>query len=666
MNVIMVKGTMCIGFACNIVPFTINEPIIQLWLKYHQTPSGMIKLNIGMARLFARENESDNDLRMNMYCSICLISWMIAALCLSQKAQSHDNEWYKTTSIYQVYTRSFMDSNNDGNGDLKGILEKLDYIQDLGFETIFIESILKSPFIDGGYDVSDHEDVDPIFGTTKELKNLIDEIHDRGMKILLDFVPNHTSVEHEWFKRSVNREAPYTDFYVWENPRKYDPETNQPIPLNNWISNEHGSMWKWNNKRNQFYLHQFLPEQPDLNYRNRAVREAMKEVFRFWLNLGVDGFRVDAIGHLIEDAMLRDNPWKPGMFGVDSYHAQIHKYSKNQEETYEVSHEWRLLLDEYGASTNKSRVMGFESFDPPATIQKHMGNETYKNLHFHLAPFILDRDLNSSGILNWIQTQLRVSSLSGAPSWSVGNHDWGRVGDKGGPEISLPTFMIIFLLPGVVTSYYGEEISMTELPLRPDQEDKDPHDANKYRTPMQWDDSPNSGFTKKRIPWLPVNPNYWSINVKRQAGEKDSQLNNFKRLMELRKTPTVRNGELAMCTPTPWLFVFQRYLDGEAPIVVVVNLGTEMEVISVNDCSFSLLREMEIHTASPNSGFKTGDKLVVCNANDGTHCPELRPRSGLVLTSISSSASSIAGIPVHPLLTAALSLAVSSFLWKYY
>lgn len=172
---------------------------------------------------------------MNMYCSTCLISWMIAALCLSQKAQSHDNEWYKTTSIYQVYTRSFMDSNNDGNGDLKGILEKLDYIQDLGFETIFIESILKSPFIDGGYDVSDHKDVDPIFGTTKELKNLIDEIHDRGMKILLDFVPNHTSVEHEWFKRSVDREAPYTDFYVWENPRKYDPETNQPIPLNNWV-----------------------------------------------------------------------------------------------------------------------------------------------------------------------------------------------------------------------------------------------------------------------------------------------------------------------------------------------------------------------------------------------------------------------------------------------
>ncbi|XP_072161231.1 probable maltase isoform X1 [Bemisia tabaci] len=561
--------------------------------------------------------------RRNSICySLYLIFWMKVIFCLLQKVQSYQNEWYETTSIYQVYTRSFMDSNNDGDGDFKGILEKLDYIQALGFETVYVQTVFKSPFLDGGYDISDNKDVNPMFGTMKELKNLIDEIHKRGMKILLDFVPNHTSNKHEWFKKSVKREAPYTDFYVWEDPKKYDPETNQPIPPSNWISFPKGSMWEWNDERKQFYLHQFLPLQPDLNYRNRALREAVKDIIRFWLDFGVDGFRVDAIGHLMEDAMRRDNPWQPGMFGINNYFAQIHTYSQNQEDMYEVTHEWRLLLDEYKEKTKKARIMGFEFWDSAEMTQKLMGNETHKNLHFQLTPNMwLARIYNSSKIIKRVQDQLWASSPSGVPSWSVGNHDKGRAGDLGGVEISLPSFMIILLLPGVVNSYYGEEISMTSLPLRPDQKgDRDPHGEIMHRTPMQWDDSPNAGFTKRRIPWLPVNPNYYAINVKRQAGEKNSQLNNFKRLMKLRKTPTIMQGELNMCAPTPWLFVFQRYLHGEAPIVVVVNLGTEMEVISLKNCLFSLPRIMEIHTASSNSGFEIGDRFVVCNSNDSTHC----------------------------------------------
>nr|XP_018902427.1 PREDICTED: probable maltase isoform X2 [Bemisia tabaci] len=597
--------------------------------------------------------------------SICLISWMIVILCPLQKVQSHQNEWYKTATIYQVYTRSFMDSNNDGNGDLQGILEKLDYIQTLGFDTVYVQSVFKSPFLDGGFDVSDQKDINPIFGTTNDLKNLIDEIHKRGMKILIDFVPNHTSHEHEWFKKSVKREAPYTDFYVWENPKEFDSQTNEPIPPNNWIAVFTGSMWKWSDERNQFYLHQFLPVEPDLNYRNPAVREAMKGILKFWLDLDVDGFRVDAIGHLLEDIMLRDNPWIPGMVGVNNYRAQIHKFSKNQEEMYEVTDEWRLVLDEYTRKTNRSRIMAFESFDPPEFVQKHMGNETHKRLHFVLCPTIFfHRPYNASGIVDFIQTQLRVSTPSGVPSWSVGSHDMGRSGDLGGSEISLPSFMVAFLLPGVATSYYGDEISMSDQPLRPDQKSNmDAFDHLKHRTPMQWDDSTNAGFTRTRKPWLPVNPNYWAINVKRQLGEKHSQLNNCIRLIKLRRTPTILNGQLAICTPTPWLFVFQRYLHGEASIVVVVNLGTEMELISLKDCSFNLPRVMEIHTASSSSGFQIGDKFVVCDSSNLTSCPRLRPRSGLVLTSARSSESSYAVKSKHSILIFALSLVLSACYW---
>ncbi|XP_072161669.1 probable maltase isoform X2 [Bemisia tabaci] len=433
--------------------------------------------------------------------------WMVVIFVYRfQMLEAREKDWYRTASMYQVYTRSFKDTNGDGVGDIKGVHEKLDYIQKVGFDTIWIQTLFKSPMKDMGYDISDFMAVDPLFGTMEELKKLIDDIHTRGMKVIVDFVPNHTSDESEWFEKSINKIEPYTDFYVWANPNGSDPETQLPLPPNNWLSVFGDSMWEWNEKRQQFYLHQFSISQPDLNYRNPKVKDAMKNVLRFWLDFGVDGFRVDAIAHLVEDALLRDNPWRsPEKTGKRDFYDQIPKYSSLQEETYQVTHEWRSMLDEYEDKGLGVRIMTFEMYDDLDVTRKFFGNETYKIMHFPLnvRTFLPMHMKNATDTSDTIRDYIELMPSVGVPSWIMSNHDISRMATRSFPEFSVPGFMIALLLPGVVSIYYGEEICMQQMLLRKDQL----RDASKKieklnpghslrdpcRTPMQWDDSPNAG-----------------------------------------------------------------------------------------------------------------------------------------------------------------------------
>ncbi|CAH0386141.1 unnamed protein product [Bemisia tabaci] len=284
-----------------------------------------------------------------MKTALYFILFLTASLGLSEEVENSTQlEWWETTLLYQIYPRSFKDSNADGIGDLKGICEKLDYVKSIGVDAIWIQPFYKSPMFDMGYDVEDYKAVDPTFGTIEDFKELQKAVKDRGMKLILDYVPNHTSDKCEWFKLSERRIEPYTDYYIWKDPKRIN-DTHTTVP-NNWKSIFPGSMWTWSDIRKQYYLHQFSAQQPDLNYRNPKVKKEMEGVLRFWLDLGADGFRVDAVSHLYEAAHFMDEP--PSL-NWDTFRI----YTFEQPECVDLVKEWRAVLDEYSKKDGKPSLI---------------------------------------------------------------------------------------------------------------------------------------------------------------------------------------------------------------------------------------------------------------------------------------------------------------------
>ncbi|CAH0392412.1 unnamed protein product [Bemisia tabaci] len=467
-----------------------------------------------------------------------------------------EKDWYETTALYQVYTRSFKDSNGDGIGDLNGIFEKLDYIKDIGFQTVWIQSFFKSPMVDFGFDVTDYKTVDPTYGSMDDLRRLVDAIHEKGMKVLFDFIPNHTSDESEWFKKSVNKEDPYKDFYVWKDPKGYDAD-NRPIPPNNWLSTIDGSAWRWNERRRQFYYSIFLPGQPDLNYHNPKVRRSMEDVLRFWLDFGFDGFRVDAPGFIFEDDLMRDNPWvSPEVVNSTAFNSQIHIYQKDVEAELQLLYEWRTLLDGYKEQDNVTRIMAPETFKEPRNAVRYFGNSTHEITHFpfYFGLFSLKDTTNATDLERIIHSYMDVMPPNGVPCWVLDTHDLPRLPSRYDPEFSEAAFMTQLLLPGVASVYYGQEIGMKDTKLRPDQKREMKIDnRGAFRGPMQWDNSINAGFTTKKNAWLPVSSDFWRNNVKKQLEDPRSPLNTFKRLMNLRSSPVIQYGEWETCVVSEWI-----------------------------------------------------------------------------------------------------------------
>jgi len=529
-------------------------------------------------------------------------------------------DWWKTTVVYQVYPRSFKDSNGDGNGDLNGITEKLDHLKDLGVGTVWLSPIYKSPMVDNGYDISDFYDIDPSFGTLNDFDKLKARAKDLDIKLVLDFVPNHSSDEHEWFQKSVERIEPYTDYYVWYDG-KIDPQTGERVEPSNWISVFSGPMWTWNEERQQYYLHQFGVKQPDLNLRNPAVMEELKNVIRFWIERGVDGFRVDAVPHLVEDAELTDEErtYYEGVPPTD-YNYLYHVHTANRPETYDIIKEWRAYMDEeFTNKDNLTRILMTEAYASVEETMAYYGNDTNPGAHFTFN-FNLVSSPTSAQDFDYLVHQWVDNVPEGKQSnWVAGNHDNSRVATRYGPAMVDAVNMLVTLLPGTGVTYNGEEIGMTDLAMESPNDNRDPE-----RTPFQWDDSISAGFSTSEDTWLPVNPNYMELNLAAQKLANRSHYHVYKQLVAARSLPTIQEGVLRTSIIGDSVFTFLRELESSSSFVVVINVSDSNQVVDLNDAFPGLSESLTVYAASVGSRFVSGEQV--------SRTLTLDPRDALVLT----------------------------------
>ncbi len=457
-------------------------------------------------------------------------------------ARRHQTAFPEDLVIYQIYPRSFKDANGDGIGDLAGIQSKLDYLQELGITAIWLSPIYRSPMVDFGYDVTDHCSVDPLFGTLADLDHLIAQAHKRSIRIIMDLVVNHTSDQHPWFQeaRRSHRNAK-RDWYIWKNPRPGG------APPNNWLSAFGGSAWEFDPQTKQYYLHSFAASQPDLNWRNPEVREAMKEIMQFWLDRGVDGFRVDAVYWLSKDRRFRDDPKNPHFNPKKQspYEALLHAHSKRGTKLYTYLKGLSEVAKKY-----HNRILITEAYP-----HRRFGYRGYLRFYEKTDPTVL-APFNFEGIfmpwkasafqkyLNGFESRLRPDYV---PVYAMSNHDKPRIVARLGHPEARALAMLLLTLPGIPVIYYGDEIGLSGGPI-PAEQKQDPFklgaDGNRdpSRTPMQWTDQPHAGFSTVP-PWLPVNKDYRTYNVQHEAKEPNSLLNLYKKLLDFRtQSDAIKHG----------------------------------------------------------------------------------------------------------------------------
>ncbi|MBD8879992.1 alpha-glucosidase [Rhodanobacter sp. 7MK24] len=491
-----------------------------------------------------------------------------------------NSPWWRGAVIYQIYPRSFLDTNGDGVGDLQGIIERLDYVASLGVDAIWVAPFFKSPMADFGYDIADPCDVDPLFGTLGDFDRLLGEAHARGIKVMIDQVLSHTSDEHAWFKESKQgRDNPRADWYVWADANE------DGTPPNNWLSIFGGSAWQWEPRRGQYYLHNFLASQPDLNFHNPDVRAAVLDNLRFWLDRGVDGFRLDSINFCFHDAQLRDNPAKPkamrtgrGFSADNPYAFQYHFHNNTQPENLAFLQDLRALMDRY---PNIATLGEISSEDSLATMAEYTSGS---RLHMGYSFELLTNDFSAAYIRDTVRA-LEAKMTEGWPCWAISNHDVERVlsrWGKGRASAAMANQLtaMVCALRGSVCVYQGEELGLTEAEL-PYEALRDPYGITFWpefkgrdgcRTPMPWDDGEHAGFSRA-TPWLPVPTEHGALNVAYQQDDPASALNGYRRFMRWRREqPALRHGSIRFLeTPEPVL-AFVREL-GDERLLAVFNLS---------------------------------------------------------------------------------------------
>jgi alpha-glucosidase len=485
-------------------------------------------------------------------------------------------EWWKTAVIYQAYPRSFQDSNGDGIGDLNGIRRRLSYLSALGVDAVWISPFYPSPMADFGYDVADYCDVDPLFGTLADCKALIAEAHALSLKVILEFVPNHTSEQHPWFIESrSSRHNPKRDWYMW---RDASPGGGPP---NNWVSHFGGRAWEWDEGSGQYYYHAYLKEQPDLNWRNREVRAAMHDVFRFWMELGVDGFRVDVIWHLMKDAEFRDNPpnpdHRPGQPEIDRL---LPVHSADQQEVHEVIEEMRAVVDEY-----EHRVLIGEIYLPLERLMAYYGRDL-KGAHLPFNFQLLQAPWTAEAIARLVEEYEAALPEGAWPNWVLGNHDRPRIETRVGEEQAKVAAVLLLTLRGTPTIYYGDELGMADVPI-PAYQIQDPWSLREpgigagrdpVRTPMQWDPSSYAGFSTTR-PWLPLADNWSKQNVESLEARPLSIFNVYRRLLALRrKYQALSLGRYETLSCRDDVLCLARSLELER-LVVLLNFSQERRTV---------------------------------------------------------------------------------------
>ena len=469
-----------------------------------------------------------------------------------EASQNTDKNWWKSTTVYQIYPRSFYDSNGDGIGDLKGIVEKLDYIKALGFETIWISPFTQSPQQDFGYDISDYLSIAPEYGTMEDFDTLLEQIHAKGMKLVFDLVMNHTSAQHPWFlESSSSKDNPKADWYVWKNGKGKNGKQRP----NNWRSMSGNWAWTYHPVRKQFYYNAFLPFQPDLNYTNPKVKEAMFEVARFWLRKGVDGFRLDIISAIYEDPELRNNPYTWRVSPSDKSLTIFFQHLKNnflQEESFNFASELREVTDEF---QSPERVLIGESHGAESLIHRFCSDNGKQGLHLIFLFNAISTPFTAKKYRTMVETFEKYFSEPLLPTLVFSNHDRARTISRLGGSVEKRKLQTLFQFTarGVPFTYFGEELGIPRV-LIPLKQAKDPIgkqqqwipqflvnksveclNRDECRTPMLWSNKPNAGFcTQNTVPWLPIAPNYKTINVEMEQDNPNALLNFYKKIIQFR------------------------------------------------------------------------------------------------------------------------------------
>ncbi|MBM4253246.1 MAG: alpha-amylase [Deltaproteobacteria bacterium] len=510
--------------------------------------------------------------------SLILASFL--ALAASARAES---KWWQKSTVYQIYPRSFQDSNGDGVGDLNGITERLDYLADLGVDALWISPFYPSPMKDFGYDIADFSGVDPLFGTLADFDRLVAAAHGRGMRIIMDYVPNHSSDEHPWFKESrSSRTNPKRDWYIWRDGRG----GNQPP--SNWLSVFGGSAWTLDPVTGQYYYHQFLAEQPDVNWRNPDVQRAMLAAMKFWLDRGVDGFRVDAINHAFETEELRDEPLNPSYDDTKpEYDSLFHPYTTDQPGNHDVVRAMRKLVDRYAGD----RVLITEAYLPYDRQALYYGTRSAPEAQLPFNFQLLELpQWTAEAVAKKVNEYEAALPAHGWPNYVLSNHDKPRLASR------LPTgqvriaAMVLLTLRGTPTLYYADELGAPNVVIPPERA-RDPVELkapgkgfgrDPSRTPMLWDTTAYSGFSTVE-PWLPVEPNYAALNVATQTSDPSSVLSLYKALLKLRRSNTVLNvGSYKQIAAPAGVFAFVRQ-DGAKKVLVALNFTAASASLDLGD-----------------------------------------------------------------------------------
>ncbi|MFN7223540.1 MAG: alpha-amylase family glycosyl hydrolase [Paracoccaceae bacterium] len=500
---------------------------------------------------------------------------------LERMVMGADAEWWRGAVIYQIYPRSYQDSNGDGIGDLRGITERLDHIASLGADAIWISPFFTSPMKDFGYDVSDYCDVDPMFGTLADFDALMARARDLGLKVMIDLVLSHTSDAHPWFRESrKDRTNARADWYVWADPK------GDGTPPNNWLSIFGGSAWHWDSRREQYYLHNFLTSQPDLNFHCDAVQDALLDVVRFWLERGVNGFRLDTINFYIADKYLRDNPPLPKALrndtiapGVNPYNHQLHLFDKNQPENLEFLKKFRAVLNPYNAAAVGE--VGDAQRGLEIMAEYTSGGDKVQMCY----PFeMLQPKRLTATLLEDTFARMNAVAPDAWPCWAYSNHDTVRHITRWGlPDAAARTYTVLLMcLRGSLCLYQGEELGLPEAEIAFD-ELQDPYGIEFWpefkgrdgcRTPMTWvADNANGGFTTGN-PWLPVKASHLNRAVAAQHSDPASMLNHYRRALAFRRAHgALRFGDMTDVTADGDLVTFRR--TGEEDILCAFNLGAD-------------------------------------------------------------------------------------------
>lgn len=496
--------------------------------------------------------------------------------------------WWKSGIFYIVYTRSFKDTNGDGVGDLAGVIEKLDYLSDtLGVNAIWVAAIYPSPMKDFGYDVSNYTDVLPLFGDLPTMDHLIEEAHKRKLKVILDFIPNHCSDQHAWFLESrSSRDNPKRDWFMWTDPK------GDRAPINNWLSVFGGSAWEWDEETQQFYMHSFLKEMPDLNWRNPEVKEAMFNEARFWLDRGVDGFRIDCAHHVMKDPQMKSNPPNPepqdtAYKPLGEYDSQLHLYDREHPDCHIIWKDFRKLMNSYSDEQPRAAFGEIHIFEWTRWAE-YYGGDALDELHmpFNLGLVGVEWDVKTiRSVVDGIEAAIPPGAW---PNYMFNNFDESQAATRYGEAEARCAAMLLLTLRGTPTLCYGEEIGMVDVPI-PKELEQDPFGIrvpglgrDPYRTPMQWTSDPNAGFSDPDAPslWLPLADNYKENNVEVELKDPASILNLYRRLIAYRQaTPALFRGDYLPRDDVPGdCYVFVRQYEDERRLVALNFSGMDRNI----------------------------------------------------------------------------------------